>query len=391
MSVGGVSEKTASIFGTEMAVFRLDLCGGDLREVPDHESLCEVRCLDVSKNSISKLDFVSRCPNIIDLNVSENQICDGLSLFGDLKFLTTVNLSCNLFEQLSEFQLSDTIMSLDLSGNHLSTVSDLPCFPRLENLNLSKNAIKELGLPGFPSLRVLNLSGNLISELVLPTLPSLRILDASGNNIERIHEFDDKSLEFLWSCDLRHNSIGSTDVFRSLSKLPTLYTLFISENPVCVEDQSHVSPVLVILPALTILDGKLVNAKDKVKASLDVNKACGESVSPDYEECGGSAALSGHGSRSGDGSDCGRSGSGRSNKSAVVSTGVGVEGIHESGRSSKSADVVNRRGNNGSGRSNKSGGIDDGDNIGSARSNKSGASGSGRSSGRDGESQEDGD
>lgn len=267
-----VAGKTASIYGTEMALFKLDLSGKDINEIPEEEPLSEIRSLDLSVNQISSLDFIERCPNIIELDVSENQIADGLEKVGDLDFLANLNLASNLFESLTGFPVSETLMSLDLSKNHLTTVADLPSLPLLEHLNLSHNSIVNLQLPSLPSLKTLNLSGNLITELVLPKLPSLRILDASHNSIEKIQEFEEDSLPFVWKCDLVSNSIQSADVFKSFAKLPMLWTLLIAKNPVVVEDQSHVAPILVILPALTMIDEKMVNAKDKVKANLTVKQ-----------------------------------------------------------------------------------------------------------------------
>ena len=268
----GVAGKTLSIYGTEMALFKLDLSGKELREMPEDGSLKEIRSLDVSANQLPSLDFVLKCPNAIEINASENQISDGLQMIGDLEFIAILNLSANLFESLNGFPVSETLIRLNLSRNNLSTVSDLPPLPFLEELNLSHNSIKDLQLPELPALKVLNISGNAIESLSLPKLPSLRVLDASCNMIETIQEFEDDSLPFIWSCDLRNNAIATADVFRSIAKLPMLYTLFIAENPVAVEDKSYIAPVLVILPKLIHLDGKLVNAKDKVKSILTVSK-----------------------------------------------------------------------------------------------------------------------
>ena len=281
-----VEGRTPSIYGTEMALFKLDLSGKELHEVPEEDALKEIRSLDISQNQISSLEFVRQCPNVIELNATENQIGDGLPLIGELDFLSFLNLSSNLFESLKGFPVSETLVSLNLSGNHLKTVRYLPELPLLETLDLSHNMISKLRLPAMPSLRELNLSGNLITRLALPKLPSLRVIDASQNSIETIQRFPDDWLPFVWSIDLRNNSIASADVFKSLRKLPMLYTLFIANNPVAVADGSHVAPVLVILPYVIHLDDKLVNAKDKVKACLAVEKAggLGETADGDVEE-----------------------------------------------------------------------------------------------------------
>jgi Leucine-rich repeat (LRR) protein len=265
--------KTPSIDGTEMAVFKLELSGRDLNEIPEGEPVGEIRSLDIATNHFSSFDFVAKCPNLIEINAADNQIGDGLEKLGDLTFLSILSLSGNLFESLTGFPQSEILTSLDLSKNHLKTVSDLPSLPLLRTLDLRQNSITDLQLPSLPSLHILNLSGNLIAKLELPPLPSLRMLDASHNAIEEIQVFDQNSLPFVSRCDLTHNSIASADVLKSLQSLPMLYHLMVAQNPFAVSDGSHIAPVLVILPTLTILDDKLLNAKDKVKANLPVKKA----------------------------------------------------------------------------------------------------------------------
>jgi Leucine-rich repeat (LRR) protein len=264
--------KTPSIYGTKMAVFKLDFSDRDLSELPEDESLPDVRSLDLAKNRFASLEFIDKCPNLIEINAAENQIGDGLEKFGEVMFLSILSLSANLLESLTGFPRSEILTSLDLSKNHLKTVSDLPSLPLLRNLNLSHNSITDLQLPALPCLHVLNLSGNLIAKLELPRLPSLRILDASQNSIEEIQVFEEDSLPFVWQCDLRSNQIATTNVLKSLEKLPMLWYLMIANNPVVAADGAHVAPVMVILPRLTNLDEKLVNAKDKVKACLTVKK-----------------------------------------------------------------------------------------------------------------------
>lgn len=269
-------EKTVSITGTEIALFKLTLSGKDITELPkdddDSTSYSEIRSLDVSNNQFSTLDFVDQCPNLVELDISENQISGGLDHLSKLRFLAYINLSANILESLTDFPNLDTLVSLDLSKNHLTTISELPSMPLLENLNLSHNSISELNLASQPSLRTLNLCGNLVTSLNLPQLPSLRILDASHNSIQEIQPFDEDYLPFVWFCDLRNNSLSSPDTLKSLSKLPLLYNLMINNNPLAQDDNSHIAPILVILPGLTELDEKHINAKDKVKADLTVNK-----------------------------------------------------------------------------------------------------------------------
>jgi hypothetical protein len=99
----------------------------------------------------------------------------------------------------------------------------------------------------------------------------LRTLDISENEISKIQDFDEETLPYLWFCDLTSNKIESPSVLNSLAKLPTLFHVRISGNPLVKEKNSHIPQVIVILPLISDLDDKYVNSKDKVKASLKVN------------------------------------------------------------------------------------------------------------------------
>ena len=265
--------KTLSITGTEMALFKVDCSGQNLHNmtIPD-EVLSQIRVLDFSQNHLRDLDFLEKCPNLIEIDGSGNKIGSGLNHIENLLFLSVLNLSSNVFENLSKFPPCETLTSLDLSNNVLKKVDDLPLLPRLLNLNISHNSIEDLHLKELPSLQTLDISGNQIEKLTLPSLPSLRQLNASHNSISEISEFTEDQLPILWSCDLKFNSLQTPDTLKALSKLPLLYELQVSSNPLVQDDGSHVSFILVILPCLTNLDGKPVNAKDKVKAELSVGK-----------------------------------------------------------------------------------------------------------------------
>jgi hypothetical protein len=104
-------------------------------------------------------------------------------------------------------------------------------------------------------------------------LSSLRKLAVSENEITKIQDFDEETWLYLWLCDLRSNKIEIPSVLSSLAKLPTLFHIRISGNPLVKEDNSHVPQVIVILPYISDLDDKYVNSKDKVKASSKVKES----------------------------------------------------------------------------------------------------------------------
>ena len=274
--------KTPSITGTKIAIFRLDLSERDISELPkpndneddqneDSTILTDIRSLDISKNKFNSLEFIEQIPNVIDLNASHNEISDGIALLDQLRFLTSINLAANLFENISGFPALDTLTHLDISNNHLSTAKDIPLLPNLKILNLSNNAITQLDLTSQPLLQILDISNNELTSLSLPKLPSLRSLNASHNQLQSIDKYEEEDLPYLCSLDVSNNQFESPDVFESISKLPLLFDLKIKSNPLEREDQSHIPPILVILPGVTELNDEVVNAKNKVKADLSVN------------------------------------------------------------------------------------------------------------------------
>ncbi|EAY00441.1 Leucine Rich Repeat family protein [Trichomonas vaginalis G3] len=268
-----MSEKpklTPSMRGIEMAVFELDISGKDVAEIQNEKPLDEIRKLTASQNQIQSLAFLEHTPNLVDLDLSQNQISEGVSNFSLLKFIHSINLSSNLFENVNGFPTLNTLTYLDLSSNHLASAGDIPSLPFLKHLNLSNNSITALNLAVMPSLQILNLQGNLLAKLELPNLPSIREIDASHNSIETIDQFTEESLPYLWSLNLRYNQLKTPEELHSFEKLPLLFDLKIENNPLIQEDKSHIPPILVILPTLTILDGEQVNAKNKVKAELSV-------------------------------------------------------------------------------------------------------------------------
>lgn len=264
-------ERTPSLLGTEMSVFSYDISSKEIDEISDTYDISKVRSLDLSRNIFNSLDFLEKCPDIIELDVSNNQLSSGLENLSKLEFISILNLSSNMFQTFQGFPMLQTLSKLDISNNTLLSAMHLPELPFIIELNLSDNSIDDLSLPSLPRLQTLNISGNVIKELVLPRLPSLRQLDVSKNNISNIMTFDEDDFPYLWQLDLRYNSISQPDVLRSLIRLPMLFNLRIQGNPFIQENGSHKPPVLVILPTLTQLDDEVVNAKDKVKAQLKIN------------------------------------------------------------------------------------------------------------------------
>lgn len=92
----------------------------------------------------------------------------------------------NYTEVDPKISLLRNLKSLDLTGNRIASIKQLPYLPRLETLNLSSNAIRSFSAASLPrSLVALDVSSNRIADLPrdLTLLDNLRILDVSWNPV----------------------------------------------------------------------------------------------------------------------------------------------------------------------------------------------------------------
>jgi len=155
---------------------------------------------------------------------------------------------------------------LDLSHNNISTVTGLLSLSSLEHLDLSYNNISTIeGLTRLPLLH-LNLSHNNISSLVgaFEGLVRLQKLDLSCNAIVVLQGLE--GLGGLKEVDLSCNAIVDVKEVEVMGGSPTLSSLMVENNPLCVGGDYYRLRVLVRLPTLTVLDHQDVSAEEKVKA-----------------------------------------------------------------------------------------------------------------------------
>lgn len=165
--------------------------------------LDNIRRLDLSFNQLTDLDIRSlKLPESLqELNLSNNSIgvFDSESLpFEKLRDLRSLDLSNNNIMRLDicqpREQICSSIKVLNLSGNFLSTYSQLfegPTFSNLQEVDLSHNLISQI--TGFAeSLKKVNLSGNYITaQSDLPSLNFPKHLELFGVDrylVEGLHE-----------------------------------------------------------------------------------------------------------------------------------------------------------------------------------------------------------
>ncbi|XP_068606628.1 tubulin-specific chaperone E isoform X2 [Brachionichthys hirsutus] len=239
-------------------------------------------------------------PNVLHLNLCGTL----LSCWDDVAAIS------RQLDQLTKLDLSSTRLTLpsDLSA-HLQAFCSLkvlvlnncdltwpqilelaPLWPRLENLSVEGNAIRELHRPDgvLQSLRDLSLVGNPLAQdsvISLAALPRLENLNLSQTGLSEFPVDDaapggqSASFPALTSLSLEDNVISEWRVVDELAKLSGLVILRCHRNRLVTSDgNSKTVRQLIIakLGRLAFLDGVEISPKERRGAEIDYIKMFGE-------------------------------------------------------------------------------------------------------------------
>jgi small GTP-binding protein len=201
---------------------------------------------------LSDYSFLGELKSLTTLNLSNNEIIDG-SFLGELRSLTTLHLDGNKIEDVSFLGELKSLTSLSLRSNFISDASSVRELKSLTTLNLSNNNISDAPVLGrLKSLTTLNLSNNKISDVsVLGKLKSLTTLNLSNNEI-----IDGSSLGELRSLTTLYLDGNKIDDISFLGELKSLTSLTLRSNR--LSDASSVRE----LKSLTTLDLSNNNISD---------------------------------------------------------------------------------------------------------------------------------
>jgi Leucine-rich repeat (LRR) protein len=170
---------------------------------------------NVEKEEEEENDLDYSDTGMTDINLSGIGLTDDdvpLLLLPDT--LETLDLNGNYITTVSQLQLPDSLIELDLHDNQVTDVSQLQIPNSIAILDLQNNLIVDVGILSdrlrMRSINVLKLSGNQIedvSQLVLPD--SLIALDIDNNQIEDVSQFTlPDNLKYLM---MRNNPIRNID------------------------------------------------------------------------------------------------------------------------------------------------------------------------------------
>lgn len=204
--------------------------------------------LDMSYNRIAHLPrgmLKNFAKTLNHLNLEENVIHTTPDALKDLRNLISLNLNGNKLNKLDDDMLAGskgTIRELFLANNHLKSIPEkaLSGMNRLENLDLSKNRIKELKPNAFgieygetSSLSRLNLGGNKLGNIthsgVFSHMGTLTYLDLSYNRIRNLAPRVFEHLKGLESLFLQNNQLDRFPT-ASVYRLEKLRHLMLDNN-----------------------------------------------------------------------------------------------------------------------------------------------------------------
>ncbi|KAI8804767.1 hypothetical protein BJ742DRAFT_444581 [Cladochytrium replicatum] len=177
--------------------------------------------------------------------------------------IRSINLHANRISKLDGRVLKQfsNLVSLNLSGNEISSIESLECCPLLEDLNLSSNRISTAhGLASLVYLRKLQLAYNLISRLG-------GFMDIHGDHFV---------LEYL---DLKGNDIKELDQLIYLKGLTKLRHLILAgsqsvgkANPFCHPEIYQRSVIFELLPQVLSVDGFDENGNPLTAPAIQYSK-----------------------------------------------------------------------------------------------------------------------
>lgn len=175
---------------------RLNLDRRDLTQMPLLEGEERLRLLNYQHNLISKIENLLSLPNLIFLDLYNNQIkeINGLQTVPALRVLM---LGKNLIDKIKNLNSLTKLDVLDLHSNKIAKIENLGHLQELRVLNLANNQISQVdNLESLKALTEINLRRNLI-EVVrsLGQLSKIQRVFLSNNKLEKF-----ESIECLSNC-----------------------------------------------------------------------------------------------------------------------------------------------------------------------------------------------
>lgn len=205
-------------------IYELDLSGLEITDLEDVRYFHNLEILNLSKNNISDVSSLTKINNLKVIDLGYNRIVD-LKAANFHKITNLDLISLNLDHNLIIDETGEKI--------RLSDISLLENFPKLEELSLEDNYIKDFSvLFDLAFLTSLNISENNIDNIYfLEKLPQLKELNLRDNNIKDLLPL--KYLGRLEYLNLHSNS--NIETISPIKNLTNLETLILRNVPLADE------------------------------------------------------------------------------------------------------------------------------------------------------------
>ena len=226
----------------------------------DIESYGSLNELKAYTNKINSVDALSKCTNLVKLNLLQNNITN-ITALKDLTYLAELNLTDNYIDEIDAIEnlkelkdlyignnhkkiedkdlvhLSElpVLKNLELSNNYLKDVSALNSIKSLETLDLNTNNIEDINaIKDLKKLGYIDLSKNKISNLSgINRLTQLTTLKLSGNRIADLTNL--ANLTSLTTIDLSYNKIEDISTIETLSSMYNLDEIKLNDQSITIE------------------------------------------------------------------------------------------------------------------------------------------------------------
>ena len=165
----------------------LDASGRGIVDLTGLGHCVNLEVVDLSENRLTDISALAGLSNLDVLSLDETGLVDILPL-GQLTGLTSLSVAYNRFTSTDLDEVLShliNLVSLDVSGNHLTGVGNIALLANLERLCLADNRIQDISpLAGCTKLTYLNLYKNQVTDVsALAGLANLQFVDLHGNVI----------------------------------------------------------------------------------------------------------------------------------------------------------------------------------------------------------------
>lgn len=260
-----IQSEELAVIGSLPELSTLVLRNCSLSTTTGLENAVKLTYLDLSNNTIRKIDSLSALNALEQLNLQHNAL-NNISKLSALSKLQTLNVSYNNLSTLSPITALTNLKQLSAENNALTNLAQLDKLANLSYLDVSHNNITDVSsLSTCKKLTQLDLSNNALTDIsMLSSLSDLTEFNFSHNEVAELPAFQKDSK--LIAIDGSHNLLTTLE---PLSGLEMLNNVYMDYNPELdsVEPLAD-CPVLILV---NVYGTKVVEVESLTKQSIVVN------------------------------------------------------------------------------------------------------------------------